>query len=160
MPGTENEAAAAAIDAVSERLGALRSKLVANPTARRTPESWTAWNELCHLAARSNEVPRFVALAEPRPNTPRPTINIDEINQGQSDAREGKSADEVLDEALASLAEAKKTVLGLDEDILNRTYNDFRTGAERRVGEGLKMIYQNHYGTHIQQIEEALANPV
>ena len=79
---TENfQAIVDVIDATEERLLALADRLRDQPDTHLLEGDWTVRDPLCHLAARANDVPLVLRLADQLSNTgSRPPMEIDTVN--------------------------------------------------------------------------------
>lgn len=149
---------------VNERIEALRARIVAGADRTLPSGTWTVRDALCHLAARSNGVPNFVArierLAQGAPGgaAARPAgFNIDEINQGQIDARAGHSVDQLLDEIIAGHRGAVEALATVDEALLSRMVPSFRGDGDIEAAAMLLGGTANHDNNHLSEIEQALA---
>jgi hypothetical protein len=124
--------------------------------------TWTVRDVLCHLAARSNGVPRFVEriknlVPAGGPGAPsRPAFDIDEINQGQIDERAGRSVEELLDEIVTGHKAAAEALSSVDAALLSRRYPNFRGDGQVEGADMLLNSTTRHDNTHLDEIEEAL----
>ena len=151
-----------ALRQVNQRLDGMKAEILANAETPLLSGTWKVRDALCHLAARSNGVPNFItrleraATAAPgAPATPLP--NIDDINQGQIDARVGRSAEELVQEVHEGHLTAIDSIFAMPDDVFERDLPNPRDGSISKAGDTLLRSTSNHDNTHMDEIEQAIA---
>lgn len=161
---TTREDFIAAVNAVDERLEALRPRILAQGDDALKEGTWRVRDALSHLAARSNGVARILQRVEALDGaeaaagavTAAPR-NIDEINAAQVEERTDRSVEALLDEIRDGHQAAITAAHDLDDDLLKREIPlGFRPG-DASVADLLMMGGPRHDSGHIDQIEAALA---
>lgn len=153
-----------AIDESERQLRELADALRRSPEARLPDSEWSAREALCHVAARSNDVPMVVAMVE-RAQAPAdagsrpPSGGPDAQNAGQIAERTGRSVDDLLDEAYRGHAAARQAVQEMDEPVLARELPDFRGRGPVKLGDLIRMSYSRHLGSHLEGIRQAVSGP-
>lgn len=149
-----------ALSAVDTELAELRESILASPERPLLEGEWTVREALCHLAARSNSVPLVLGMlerarsdSEAGRNVAR---NIDEVNHGQIVERDGRSVQELLDEISAGHETERKAVDGLDEELLEQEFPNFRGDGTMPASQLLLMASAGHDRSHVKQIRDAL----
>ena len=150
-----------ALGEVNSRLQGLADQIKERPDTNLLSGTWTVRDTLCHLAARSNGVPTFItrlerlATATTQPAAAPAAMNIDEVNQSQLDARQGRSAEQLMEEIRAGHVAAIDGVKQLDESTFSRVVPNFR-GEHVEAGNMLLGSTARHDNTHLDEIEKAL----
>lgn len=151
----------ATIDASEQRLEALAAAARQQPDAPLPESDWTVRDALCHVAARSNDVPTVLGMVDQAhgavpgaPAAARPdqhAVNSDQIQQ-----RANRGVDDLLAEARQGHAEARQALGVLDEDELAQEMN-FGGRGPVKLADLVKMAYTRHLSSHLDAIEQALA---
>ncbi|HEX5369482.1 MAG TPA: hypothetical protein VFY10_08720 [Dehalococcoidia bacterium] len=143
---------------VEERLQRLLPGIRSHLETPLPEGTWSVHDALCHLAADSNAVPRWLARIEAldagRPAR-APGFNMDEHNQQNIDARKGKPIDEVVSEVTDGLHADAAVVGTMDEALLQRQIPNFR-GEMVEASEMLSFSAIRHNNIHLDDIEHAL----
>ena len=113
---------------------------------------------LCHIAARSNDVPLILRLSDPAATEEsRSTMaELDATNARQIADRSSRTVDELVDEALAGYAAARLALDQLDDVQLSQVLPDVPGVGPMRLADLLVLTYQGHAQTHLKSIETAL----
>lgn len=161
MPSKED--VIAALQQVNQRVERLRHNIIARPDAALlTPGStWSVRDALCHLAARSDGVPMFVErierLAAGGPMQPPGAPNIDDINQSQINARQGRSTDELVTEILQGHLAAIEGMARIEAGLFSHMIPNPRGEGEIQASELLQRGTAGHDNVHLDEIEQALS---
>ena len=120
--------------------------------------TWTVHDAVCHLAADSNAVPRFLdRIEKQRTGQPvRPAgFNMDAHNEANIARRRGLSLDEVLHEVHAGFANDIAQVQALPSDLLASDVPNFR-GELTPASDQIRFTAAGHPNLHLDDIEAAL----
>ena len=149
----------AAIRGVDARLATAHDRIIAGGERPLTEGTWHVRDALSHLAARANGVDRVIQrLRAAEAGTPvAAPVTIDEINAGQVEERRDATVAALLDEIRIGHAAAIAAIGHVDDATLAKLLaQGFRPG-EAPVADMILRGGPGHDGTHIEQIEAALA---
>jgi hypothetical protein len=147
-----------AIDESEQLLRRLAAPIRECPDTPLLEGEWTVRDTLCHVAARSNDVPLILRLRDPAATEEtRSTIaELDATNARQIADRSSRTVDELVDEALAGYAAARMALGQLDETQLGQVLPDVPSVGPMRLADLLVLTYQGHAQAHLKSIEAAL----
>jgi hypothetical protein len=150
----------AGIRDVEDRLQRLLPGIRANLDQPLPEGTWTVHDALCHMAADTNAVPRWLARFEAIDSgraTRPPGFSLDEFNQHNIDARKHKPVDDVVSEITNGLHADADAVSTMDESLLTRQIPNFR-GEITEASEMLNFTAVRHNHIHLDDIEKALSS--
>jgi hypothetical protein len=121
--------------------------------------TWTVHDAVCHLAADSNAVPRFLDRIEKvrtgQPTRP-PGFNMDAHNEANIAQRRGLPLDDVLREVHQGFDNDVAQVEALPADFLTSDVPNFR-GELTPASDQIRFTAAGHPNLHLDDIEAALA---
>jgi len=120
--------------------------------------TWTVHDALCHLAADTNAVARFLQRLEriDRGEPPRPAgFNLDEHNEKQIALRKGKPIDDVVAEIRKGFAADIMGVESIPDAALEHQIPGFG-GNPTLASDSLSFTLVRHNHIHLDDIEKAL----
>lgn len=153
-----------ALTDVRKRAESMREAILAAPDTHLLGEhTWNVRDVLCHLAARAHldaMVERVQGMVAAAPPAARPAgFNPEDVNQGQIDARQGRSVESLLDEIIDEHTAAIVMVPDLDDELLARSVTTPR-GDVMLVADLLRLGTAGHDNVHLNDIEQALSAKV
>jgi hypothetical protein len=148
----------AAIDESERLLRRLAAPVRERPDTPLLEGEWTVRDTLCHVAARSNDVPLILRLTDPAAIDESKSMiaELDATNARQMADRSGRTVDQLVDEALAGYAVAHVAVGQLNDAQLDQVLPDVPGVGPMRLADLLVLTYQDHAQAHLKSIEAAL----
>jgi hypothetical protein len=147
----------AGIREVEERLDRMLPAILDKLDRPLLEGSWSVHDALCHMAADVPGMPRWQRMVDAAiNNTPRPPVNIDELNQQGIDARKGKPVDEIVQEIRDGLHTDAGAVPGLDDALLGQQVPT-RSGELQPASDRLRFTSVTHNHMHLDDIEKAIS---
>ena len=143
---------------VEERLERLLPGIGENLERPLLTGTWTIHDALCHLAADTNAVPRFLQRLEriDRGEAGRPAgFNFDEHNEQQIALRKSKPIDDVVGEIRKGFADDVRGVEFIPDVTLERQIPGF-CGDPTLASDSLSFTLVRHNHIHLDEIEKAL----
>ncbi len=152
----------AALREVDRRVAALRERALANGETALREGDWRVRDALSHVAARANPLPMAEAMLSRAAgggaaSPGAPPMDIHGINAAQVDDRKDRSVAAILDEIHAGHAAAIAAVGGLDAARLAQRVKIPFPPGETGLGDLLLLAGPRHSGSHVAEIEAALA---
>ena len=155
---TDKAGVIADIQAVDQRIAALRERVIAAAATPLLEGEWSVRDVLSHLAARANPVALVRGRIESPAATPDQSARRDivAVNQGQIDERRSASATDLLDEIRQGHAEASSAIQSLDEAFLSTQVSIPMPPGEVVAIDLIQMAGPRHDNSHWDAIEAAL----
>ena len=152
------------IEAVDIRVNQMTPRLLANGAAILPEGAWQVREVLCHLAARANSIPVATMAAERaraakiqgQTAPARGTFDIDEINQRQTNDRENRSIQELLDEIHNGHLAALQAIREFDQPVLDEILPAIARLGDISFADLVVRAGPGHENSHLDQIEKVI----